>query len=46
MEQWLSIVKDFDALKKQIEKNTALHLIKIKRDIKSAKADIAAEEYF
>lgn len=46
LEDWLAIVKDFDALKSRIEKNTALHILKIKRDIKSLKADVAAEEYF
>lgn len=46
MEQWLSIVKDRDALKAKIEKNTARHIIKIKRDISELRSDVAAEQYF
>mmetsp|Transcript_26580 Transcript_26580/g.18845 ORF Transcript_26580/g.18845 Transcript_26580/m.18845 type:complete len:128 (+) Transcript_26580:345-728(+) len=46
MEQWISIVKDRDALKAMIEKNTARHIIKIKKDISELRSDLAAEQYF
>mmetsp|Transcript_11394 Transcript_11394/g.7901 ORF Transcript_11394/g.7901 Transcript_11394/m.7901 type:complete len:170 (+) Transcript_11394:313-822(+) len=44
--EWTAIVAHPQELKKKIERNTPLHIIGLKKDITSLKADLAADEYF